>query len=573
MVKIRIPRIKEFPRDGRFWRVDWLGALEPNPKVTTEPFFQVILSPFHSDPSSLPPDKLSSVTVTDPDQQEVARIGIGQLPLIDIGSVWRDGIHQGIFAGVSEEFTNLRIDNQTVLVVSAVHKEDGLNIIPYRYYRVGKAGAGSLLVAVEQNGDPYGILIPAMELIRFYYAVSTNLAHALFSGALQHNPDSIIHADRTWYQEEDDRVILGLRQQFTDEEGWVIARILHSKIAAEYCRKIYDGVVKEVINKKYLHVTSGFPFIGNTNLRARIKRFPGADGSKWRRLVLSLEHCTAPMPYSELTVIRDNDGRKANPATDIPENQKKAYTRDIAPKSSGKELALQSSKDTNASLSNVILTVASNRFGALAGREPDKPTKEQCDYKSGGLSNKDFAIDALGTGTGGYGTDEKAIQKVNIAPERNRRKAAAPSFELFIAAVEHLNQQHGISAYIREAGPELEFMPLTKPAGKWQWAYLDSGRRERRHVVIANITIEDQYFCLIEFQLRNNEHCTVSLISSGQRMLRDGELHEILFKCSSKNGVWKNIGDIGLDIIQLRHTWTSHVEFSGAVSDRMAGVA
>jgi hypothetical protein len=40
----------------------------------------------------------------------------------------------------------------------------------------------TLLVAVEQNGDPYAVMVPTAEIVRFYYAPSTRLAQALFWG-------------------------------------------------------------------------------------------------------------------------------------------------------------------------------------------------------------------------------------------------------------------------------------------------------------------------------------------------------------------------------------------------------
>jgi hypothetical protein len=40
----------------------------------------------------------------------------------------------------------------------------------------------TLLVAVEEDGDPYGLMVPTAEIIRFYYARSTRLAQALFWG-------------------------------------------------------------------------------------------------------------------------------------------------------------------------------------------------------------------------------------------------------------------------------------------------------------------------------------------------------------------------------------------------------
>ncbi len=569
MAEVKVPRIKEFPNDGRFWRVDWLGALTPNPQITTEPHLQVIISPFLSNPADLPIDQLASTRATNAAQQTVIKIGVGQLPFIEIGSVWRDGIHQGIYAGTTERFNHLLISSESTTIISARHKEGDHYLIPYNYYRLGLS-LDSQLVAVEYKDDPYGILIPAIELIRFYYAISTNLAHALFSGAFQHTPDLIIHTDRTWYRAEDDRVFLGLRQQVTDEEGWVVARILRSKTATKVCQQIYDGVIKNAVNNQYIQVTAGFPFTGSTNLKARVKKIFSPNTKKWRLLVLALEHCTAPMPYRELTVIRDNDGNKADPTTDTPDDQKKTYTRNSNNASTNKASILQSQEDTNAALSGVLLKVASNRFGVLENRKPDKPNKEQCEYRSGGLSHKDFAVDALGTGLGGYSKEQQAIQRANIAPEKDRRKAAAPSFKLFVAAIELLNRQAKISANIRQVGRALTHMPLTKPSEKRQWGYLSSETKQRRHVMIADIHMNGQFFNLIEFQQRETERCTACLVSTGNRKVTDLDLARLLFLCSSKNGVWKNIEIKGSELTSLKHTWADSQSLCNSVMGKLS---
>ncbi|MBM97088.1 MAG: hypothetical protein CMI09_14720 [Oceanospirillaceae bacterium] len=568
MAKQRIPRIEEFPKDGRYWRVDWVGALLPNPEVTTEPHVQIVISPFLSDPHSLRPDGLSSVRVTDLSRQKVIKVGIGQLPLFDIGSVWLNGLHQGIYSGVVEEFRDLDINGRTVRNISAIHKDAGVNVIPYSHYRLGKAGAGSWIVAIEYGGDPYGILIPAMELIRFYYAVSSNLAHAIFSGALQHSPDSIISTDRTWYQESDNRVCLGLRQHVTDEEGWIIARILQSKEAAQSCRKIYDSFIKNALNKDFVHVQSDFPFCGKTNLIARIKRIPGSGKGQWRRLVLGLEYCSAPMPYSELTVIRDNDGSGANPESDIPNEQKTPYSRGGSPSVpnnvSGKDL--QSTQDTNAALSDVVLKLTSLRFSVLEGRKPDKPTKDQCDYRSGGLSRKQFEVDALGTGLGGYSEVQKRIQRVNTAPgeSRNRRKGAGADFGLFVEAIQCLAKNPGVVARVRDLGTKLSEMPLVKASQYFQWGYLDSSTKTRRRVIVADVVVSGQCYSLIEFEQRHNQKCTVCMVVSGNKLLSNKDLYHLLFQCSINKGIWNNI-DSKYELVSLKHTWADAKSFSESV--------
>lgn len=36
-----IPKIREFPDDGRIWRVDWFGGVERNHQIYSEPKIQV----------------------------------------------------------------------------------------------------------------------------------------------------------------------------------------------------------------------------------------------------------------------------------------------------------------------------------------------------------------------------------------------------------------------------------------------------------------------------------------------------------------------------------------------------
>ena len=59
------------------------------------------------------------------------------------------------------------------------------NAIPRSSYLFGASWPNvcrTLLVAVEQDGDPYAVMVPTAEIIRFYYGPSTRLAQALFWG-------------------------------------------------------------------------------------------------------------------------------------------------------------------------------------------------------------------------------------------------------------------------------------------------------------------------------------------------------------------------------------------------------
>lgn len=81
----------------------------------------------------------------------------------------------------------------------------------------------------------------------------------------------------------------------------------------------------------------------------------------------------------------------------------------------------------------------------------------------------------------------------------------------------------------------------------------------------------DIFFNLIEFETRDKENFTVSLVAAGKEQLNKNILHKILFRCSLAEGIWKNVhtNDLGVDIISLKHTWTDHLSFSETLEKRL----
>jgi hypothetical protein len=76
----------------------------------------------------------------------------------------------------------LRIDTSSCRTVLLA---DLANTIPRSSYLFGVSWPvvrRTLVATVQQNGDPYAVIIPTTEIVRFYDATSTRLAHALSWG-------------------------------------------------------------------------------------------------------------------------------------------------------------------------------------------------------------------------------------------------------------------------------------------------------------------------------------------------------------------------------------------------------
>lgn len=122
-----IPRIKEFPDDGRIWRVDWFGGVERNHMIPTEPKIQLIISPLLDGIT----DYAASSAVNHEERRTIS-IGVGQLPLVTIGSLWLN--RQA--AGKDKIFHNLAISPDTVRLVKSDTKVDGQPLILKRFHQI-----------------------------------------------------------------------------------------------------------------------------------------------------------------------------------------------------------------------------------------------------------------------------------------------------------------------------------------------------------------------------------------------------------------------------------------------------
>ncbi|MDN3432566.1 MULTISPECIES: hypothetical protein [unclassified Pseudoalteromonas] len=565
-----IPKISEFPCDDRYWRVDWFGAIERNPNVPSEPFLQIVISPLIQNESIHSTAKhLASTHVTNYDEQTVIRIGVGQLPFISIGSIWLNGQCQAAKAGQTK-LLHIHINEHTTKYISGNHKIKEKNLVPYEAYRMGK-GFMANLMAIEHDKDPYGILIPVMELIRFYYAVSTDTSHIVFSGDLKHQPQNVINTKKCGFDEGEKRCILHLRQYLSDEDGWIIGRALICKEAWLGFTLPHDTIMKHSLNTKFLHPQSAFPFSGSSNLKVRGKFIPAKDElskSGWRYLVLGITHCTALFPFEHLTADRDNNNNQAEGENKINDGDKKpAYPQH---KTSNADKPFQSQNEPNKNKTNEHVLLPTDRFGAIMGKKVDRSKKDQCRYISAlRYVPKEDEPKYLGTGQSNSG--DPKIGRGHANQTRTRRQALPASFEAFEEAIQLLTRVEGVKARLRPIEEAIEYIPLTKSANKRQWSYLDSNTRCRRQVTIADIHYQNRWYTLIEFEMRNKENFSVALVNDeNYEYCSNQRLNNLLHQLSMQKGIWLNIRPVPkTSITTMKHTWSRPLDFKSSIFDRL----
>lgn len=522
-------QIKEFPNDGRVWRIDWFGAVRKNDNVPTEPTIDVYLRPVSVT------DKTSIADFGWLNKERICcTIGVGQLPVLTIGSLWKNGKLLDYKVIVPSNLPNVNIAEDSVRLIEAAHKDQTGYIINKAAFDIGgfKNGLSARCLAIESDGDPYSIIIPVAEVIRFYYAISTNLAKIAFLGSYETNFDQII-GERCGFDSKTKILIIHLRQWLYDNEGWVLGRILRDKNAQQGFFQIHRSLVKQSVGKYHQPMPeTNFPFQGKTDWAARCLSF--TSGGKVRTLILELLRCTAPFPFSNLVVIRDNDGRQASPETDLPESNKRPYLRNQRLKS-GTSKKLHSIEEPVQNMKRMVIDYVKERFGDLWNKELIKPEKEFCNYRKTDLLflPPSESTTALGTGDGTSGQSKTAPISISInvgketdiaqKPRSHSRSEALPAtFENMMAAVRYLSENYQDKGVTAKVWPTL-YMPLTSNRSS-QWSYLDTSAtttnlvKTPRRVLIAELNIDNMLFWLVEFEQRESESLTAAMIYGASSM-------------------------------------------------------
>lgn len=557
-------KLSYFPDDGRIWRVEWIYDVRYNLAVPSESAVVVSIAPFRSDiqyeyeHGHYDKDRYFYRN-SDVDKKETKEVlvGIGQLPLIDIGSLWKNGQLIDSNVGVKGNF-DLIIDDAHVQYLPGYHQYEHDNKMVYAFppgkQNMEKKGRVAEYAYVQYNDDPYHFIIPEHVLISFYLCPSTSLSHAVYDGSIINSAATEIYKpEKSTYCEEESIFSIYLRMKMLDDDAWVLSRVYKTREGLKAAKLVHDSLmVQNVNNDKYLFPRTVFPFVAPTNLQLCYKPIPCKETEGYRKLVYAIYHCSAPFPFKRIQAIRD--ATTANKETDIPQEEKKPFESKNKNKKPHSSLMASYQEPSNATQTNKI-DKPQNRFGFTEDKPIEKPLKDQCLYKSVKAQKlEDVHTNQQGTGHGTWGSSNTSKGTINT-----KRAALDTSFETFIEAIEELNNHKDFTAGIRKPTDETRTIPLTK-AGKYrQWSYLDSSLQSRRAVIIADIEYMSKHFCLIDFKFRKKESYSRGIISRNDFLIpSDHLIFTTLIRLAHARGRWVNITKI--DSLLNKPVITKHSE-------------
>lgn len=288
-------RIAAFPRGLEVWRIDWLGpiAFPDRTSRSTQPSIRVRLSVVTQR------DPLRTLLATPPfangPEPFVCWVSIGTLMLLRVGDLWSNQTLVASPDHTLEHFAATRVDRSTSAMVKAGSVAGSGFLLPLKEHPWHVRGTQSYCVRVTLS-DGRRLVVPCIELIRFYFGSSSALLSRLFVP-----PFDSGHLFKGVLQN-----ISGLRMELDLADGMPkvsaadVGRIAGNRWARRAASSISASCSRASALGTDAYPQLNFPFEGITDLVADGLWLSGESGPRQTFLVFSLRSCSYPFPFKSL---------------------------------------------------------------------------------------------------------------------------------------------------------------------------------------------------------------------------------------------------------------------------------
>jgi hypothetical protein len=305
--------IQKLTPDERLWRVDWFGEFSyPPGQRTNLPSVRVAISPVLCDPED--DSALLSVTATGLNNQRLVWLPVGVLGAIRIGDIWKNG--QCVFSPKyqTEKFEKLHIKRDTTDFVKSGMALEGAFLLPLAEHPWHQLQTMSFCVKVKLE-DEKQIIIPCVELIRFYFGSSSRLLNLLFTKQI--SKDDLYK--NMQFVEVTGQLHLKLASGLSGMSAADIGRISLDHDAWRAARLIFDTCMAASVQREAIYPYTGFPFVGTTDLIASGKWLSNGDRPNATFVVFNLHSCSHPFPFESLSY-ESSDDKKVSTQTNDSKN-------------------------------------------------------------------------------------------------------------------------------------------------------------------------------------------------------------------------------------------------------------
>ena len=293
-----LPKFSQLTPDDRVWRIDWLGdiAYPGSVRRYAQPSVKVVLSAICCDPSDT--NTLVSPDSSDYQHQHETWAPIAALPMLAIGDLWQQGQRIASPDYQVESFRRLAITQETTAFIKAGLAIDGHFLLPLGQHPWHRRNTQSYCVAIDMDNQRR-LLVPCMEIIRFYFGSSSNFLQRLFTGPLT--------TERLWkskrFNPTNRHLHLVLADRISSVSAPDIGRIAENRLAWRSAAGVHASCLKASTDCQPVYPYTGFPFEGQTDMVASGMWLPFGVQENATFLAFQLRSCSHPFPFQSLSFV------------------------------------------------------------------------------------------------------------------------------------------------------------------------------------------------------------------------------------------------------------------------------
>ncbi|MFO7038594.1 hypothetical protein P3C61_07610 [Pseudomonas aeruginosa] len=490
----------------------------------------------------------------------VVDVPIGELPLLYHEAVVIDGY----IAADSEHDAKLRRSDEVLdfspgkfRIFKRSAQENGEFIVPpgrlteppvdneYNGYFLG----------IEKNGDPYSIIIPSVEILRFFYATSDRITKLLFNGGILDPHSNIFYKESI---DENGIASLTLRKNMKDSDARYLARFAFSDYALKQAQNIYALWAVRKAKKQHAIISAIPPIQGEARTEFLYRQIETPHGI--RKLITRILRCHCPPPYTELSFSRENDGTPADDDIERPESTFPPGGSVEPPEDNSPEALADSPPSVGNANSEIRDPEIDERFPEFQKPVVEKVRRELTETRYNHKKTKLIST-SISTGSVVDDTaDGPPVGKTHISGDLIPGDANDVSDDKEPELTDAIDEtpRQGHSAVIQK----LDWMRLYTPAsisyrtvfssmavfedvpvnvfpkkidGKSKtWLFTDEAKKKRRFAIIAEVKFLGRTRYVLELQqvIGKPQYSTLIFWNDSEDFISTGEIAKLLLSCA-----------------------------------------
>jgi hypothetical protein len=475
----------------------------------------------------------------------VLRTGFGYAPVLQAGTIWEDRVFKRRWPFKETVFET--VVSTSVPVVHAYGKVgiDGNErfIIPSGQFFIDARVAGSKVCCFQAitDGKPVLLLIPCMEIFRFYYGHSTKLAYRILRGDFLTAPYSVYIADGSFVA-SDGTGRLELAPTMDGGDAYTVARFVLDPTGLARARVIVERAMLDAAGSTPIDVLP--PFDGLWRLKVRGKWL--SYGREHAFLVFAIVRCAAAVSFNHLEVF---GGRAADvtsrPAATIREERRAPIERRKGVPPSA-DLTLEKGEPSARSLPQRLPTLDSDdRYPQMGVRYAIRRRKKNLSRgrKANITAVEDDSSAAVadllsetGPSEGSFGA-KRTTRKSEIVEGRNMLDL----YERALNALPKIAREISISCIIERRTVDLveAFSGIAPPI-----AFIDRKSEISRVVLLAEVQLGEARAAVMEIQRRpgvREESRTIIVIEEAFNEVGEEKINKLLVLWASRGGHLRDI--------------------------------